>query len=93
MIIIITLQQLFNIFIIRFTVFKLGFAIYSNVLKEVSSQQGCIYLYINKNTCLIQEGVSKMATNWALFGMSDRMLKKVVLYLTVLSKYFKTLYL
>ncbi len=45
------LMNLYNIH----TVFKLGSVIYSNVLKEVSSQQGCIYLY-RKNTCLIQEG-------------------------------------
>ncbi len=30
------------------TMYKLGSVIYSNVLKEVSSQQGCIYLYRKK---------------------------------------------
>ncbi len=65
-----------NTFIITHShiVFKLGSVIYSNVLKEVSSQQGCIYLY-RKNTCLIQEGGPKSVLCW--YRMSDRMLKNV----------------
>ncbi len=64
MITIITLQQLYT-FIITFTVFKLGFVIYCNVLKEVSSaQQGCIYLYRKKIHAWFKKGVSKMAKKY-----------------------------
>ncbi len=57
--------------------FKLGSVIYSNVLKGVSSQQGCIYLY-RKKTCLIQEGGLKNGQKLCFVGiMSDRMLRNV----------------
>ncbi len=48
--------------------FKLGSVIYSNVLKEVSSKQGCIYLYRKKIHA------PKIVLCW--YRMSDRMLKK-----------------
>ncbi len=53
------------------TVYKLGSVIYSDVLKEVSSQQSCIYLF-RKKTWLIQEGGQKIVYCWY-----DRMLKKL----------------
>ncbi len=79
MIIIITLQQLYEYIYYKIhTVFKSGSVIYSNVLKEVSSQQSCIYLFIQINACLIQEGGLKKIQILCFVGiMPDRMLNNV----------------
>ncbi len=60
--------------------FKLGSVIYSNVLKEVSSQQGCIYLYREKYMPDSRRGSQCQNVLLCWYIMSDRMIKKNVKY-------------